>query len=115
MLGMKEVPTIVADDLSDEQVKAFRIADNKVGELSFWEGDLLDLELSMIDMDMEQFGFEELEALEEQVIELQERGLVPYTKAHYLITVDINYHDEIIDIIKSLEGKRGVEIVSTSN
>ena len=32
-LGLKEVPTIIADDLTPEQIKAFRLADNKVGEI----------------------------------------------------------------------------------
>lgn len=31
-LGLNEVPVIVADDLTDEQIKAFRLADNKTGE-----------------------------------------------------------------------------------
>ena len=31
-LGMPEIPCIVADDLTEEQIKAFRLADNKVGE-----------------------------------------------------------------------------------
>lgn len=36
-LKMKEVPVIKADDLTEEQVKAFRIADNKTGELAEWD------------------------------------------------------------------------------
>lgn len=35
-LGLSEIPCIVADDLTDEQIKAFRLADNKVGEFSDW-------------------------------------------------------------------------------
>jgi ParB family transcriptional regulator, chromosome partitioning protein len=57
-LGLKEVPCIIADDLSDEQIKAFRLADNKVSEIAEWDLELLDNELSEIDLDMEQFGFE---------------------------------------------------------
>ena len=57
-LGIKEVPCIMADDLTDEQVKAFRLADNKVGEIAEWDLELLDLELIDIDMDMIEFGFE---------------------------------------------------------
>ena len=57
-LGMKEVPCVRADDLSDEQIKAFRLADNKVGELADWDFEALDIELDGIaDIDMEQFGF----------------------------------------------------------
>lgn len=57
-LGIKEVPCIRADDLTDEQIKAFRLADNKVSEVSEWDFDALDIELDGIDIDMEQFGFE---------------------------------------------------------
>lgn len=58
-LRMKEIPCIVADDLSDEQIKAFRLADNKVGELAEWDFDLLSDELSGIfNIDMAEFGFD---------------------------------------------------------
>lgn len=57
-LGLKTVPCIVADDLTPEQVRAFRLADNKVGELAGWDFEKLDLELEEIDLDMSQFGFE---------------------------------------------------------
>jgi hypothetical protein len=56
-LKMKEVPVIVASDLTEEQAKAYRLADNKVGERSMWDFDLLDGELLDISLDMEQFGF----------------------------------------------------------
>lgn len=57
-LGLDEVPVLVADQLSDEQVKAYRLADNKVGELADWDFETLDGELSGItDIDMEDFGF----------------------------------------------------------
>lgn len=58
-LGLEEVPCIVADDLTNEQVKAFRLADNKVSELANWDYDKLDLEINdIIDLDMVDFGFE---------------------------------------------------------
>lgn len=56
---MDVVPCIIADDLSDEQVKAFRLADNKVGEVATWKDDVLSFELAdIIDIDMTNFGFE---------------------------------------------------------
>ena len=62
-LGLKQVPVIVADDLTPEQVKAFRLADNKTGELAEWDLDKLDIELGEIqDLDMNDFGFDEIEA-----------------------------------------------------
>ena len=47
-LGLKEAPVIVANDLSDEQVKALRLADNKTAEAADWDLDLLDQEISDI-------------------------------------------------------------------
>ena len=63
-LKMKTVPVIIADDLTPEQVKAFRLADNKVGELAGWDFEKLDLELAEIDLDMSQFGFGDEEEFE---------------------------------------------------
>lgn len=70
-LGFKSVPCIIADDLTDEQIKAFRLADNKVSEKAEWDLDLLDSEIEGIfDIDMTDFGFEleseELEAEEDE-------------------------------------------------
>ena len=57
-LKLKEIPCIIADDLTEEQIKAFRLADNKVGELAEWDLDMLDIGLDEItEIDMEQFGF----------------------------------------------------------
>jgi len=62
-LGLKEVPVILADDLTEDQIKAFRIADNKVGEKAGWDLDKLKLELEDIDLniDMTEFGFGDFE------------------------------------------------------
>ena len=60
-LGLAAVPVIVADDLTPEQVKAFRLADNKTGEFADWDFGKLDTELAEladIDFDMERFGFD---------------------------------------------------------
>lgn len=61
-LDMKEVPVIYADDLTEEQIKAFRLADNKVAEKSMWNYSKLDEELdSILDIDMSMFNFENIE------------------------------------------------------
>ena len=58
-LGMKEIPCIYADDLTDEQIKAFRLADNKVAEVAEWDFDILGEELDgILDIDMSDFGFD---------------------------------------------------------
>ena len=56
-LGLLEVPVVVADDLTPEQVNALRLADNKVAE-SPWDDALVFEELQDITLDMEQFGFD---------------------------------------------------------
>lgn len=62
-LGFTEVPIIVADDLTDEQVKAYRIADNKSAEKSYWDEFLLKDEIDELDglFDFQDFGFEDWE------------------------------------------------------
>ena len=66
LLKLESVPCIVADDLTDEQIKAFRLADNKVSELATWDFEALDKELKDLedmdlDFDMSDFGFESSE------------------------------------------------------
>ena len=59
-LGLESVPCIVAEDLTPEQIKAFRLADNKTAELASWDFALLDTELADLQglsFDMNEFGF----------------------------------------------------------
>lgn len=68
-LGLDVVPCVVADDLTEEQIKAYRLADNKVAELAEWDIDLLGEELDGIfDIDMSDFGFDLSEEEEETEI-----------------------------------------------
>ena len=60
MLGMETVPCVMADDLTPEQVQAYRLADNKTAEMADWDFELLEQELNDIDpamFDMADFGF----------------------------------------------------------
>ena len=65
-IGLEKVPCIKADDLTPEQLKAFRLADNKVGELATWdfaklEEELTELDSLDLDFDMSEFGFDDSE------------------------------------------------------
>lgn len=51
-LGLKEIPCIIADDLTEEQIKAFRLADNKVSDYSIWDNKKLLQELEVIGFDI---------------------------------------------------------------
>lgn len=68
-LGMSEVPVVKADDLTDEQIKALRLADNKTNE-SEWDFSLLSAEIEdILDIDMTKFGFELSEEEEPEIVE----------------------------------------------
>lgn len=60
-LGMATVPCVVADDLTPEQVRAFRLADNKTAELATWDYGLLSNEIVDLEQsfDMSAFGFQD--------------------------------------------------------
>lgn len=73
-LGLTEVPVVYAVNLTDEQVKAYRLADNKTAEFAEWDADLLAgelLELTTLDFDMVQFGFEAPAEAEEDSFDLE--------------------------------------------
>lgn len=66
LAGLKEVPYIVATDLTPEQVKAYRIADNKLAELAVWDEDALREELYSLqdaEFDLEVMGFTEMDLM----------------------------------------------------
>lgn len=64
-LGLEKVPVITADDLTEEQVKAYRLADNKTAEIADWDFEKLDEELNkIVDIDMSDFGFESINVLD---------------------------------------------------
>ena len=48
-LGLEKIPAIIADDLTEEQIRAFRLADNKTAELAEWDFERLEQELAAID------------------------------------------------------------------
>lgn len=90
LLGLETVPCIIASDLTPEKIKAFRLADNKVGELAEWDFEKLEQELAELtafDVDMTLFGFDESifedsvedagDELDENRESLQERFIVP--------------------------------------
>lgn len=59
-LGLESVPCIIADDLTPEQIKAFRLIDNKTAELASWDFDLLKENFTDIASDLSNFGFDDL-------------------------------------------------------
>ena len=75
--GLKQVPTVCLEDLTEEQIKAYRLVDNKLNE-SEWDNDLLKQSLEEIEeMNMEVFGFT-IDKLEDESIEVEPE--VPFTE-----------------------------------
>ena len=85
-LNIENLPCLIADDLDDKQIKAFRLADNKVSEFSDWNFELLNQELAKLtDFSMSDFGFESLEnidfvedVVEDEVLEIPEEPKAKY-------------------------------------
>ncbi len=98
MIGLETVPCVVADDLTPEQIKAFRLADNKVAEYSEWDLAKLDLELMNLDeMDMYLFGFDSEEESDPAKAEhkrmLESMELKAFEHYDYLVFVFDNQMD----------------------
>lgn len=77
IIGLKKVPIHQAIDLSDAQKKAFRIADNKIGEFADWDKDLLSKEfqaLAEMDFDLTStaFDYDSIEKITSDIIEFDE-------------------------------------------
>ena len=122
-LGITEVPCVIADDLTEDQIKAFRLADNKTSELAEWDLDKLSEELKFIEMDMSQFGFEDLEqeldreVLEDEFDENEAVSENPYSRKgdifilgnHKLMCGDSTIND---DVKKLVNGKQ-VDMIFT--
>ena len=92
-IGLKEIPCVIADDLSPAQIKAFRIADNKVSEYAEWNEDLLKLELEQLeemDFDLDELNIdysdfdldigEDIEEIEPEEVEVPEVPEEPKAK-----------------------------------
>lgn len=122
-LGLSEVPCLIASDLTDEQIAAYRLADNKTNELATWDFEKLKTELeSIFDIDMSQFGFEELEASLDDIKddEFDEEGAIcetPYSKKgdifilgnHRLMVGDSTLKDDVDKLCED----RSVDLVLT--
>lgn len=99
-LKLKTVPIVVADQLSDEKVKAYRLADNKTHDLSDWDDNLLDEELEgILNIDMEQFGFEDEE------IEEDEKDISDSIKEVYQVVINCKDEEDLESTYNQLDSE----------
>lgn len=103
-LGLKTVPVVVADELSDDKVKAYRLADNKTGEMAEWDFDKLFEEISSVeDIDMSEFGFD-LNFDEEEEPDLSdEKQETPETT--FALNVVLGDEEEQIELYEKLKAE----------
>jgi len=112
-LGIEEVPCVVADDLTEEQIKSFRLVDNRTGELSDWDFYKLEQELSEIVMDMTPFTFEEEESTtssntgSNSEISFDDLG----NESNLVLTYTHEDYMEVIELISGLSEGRSNENV----
>ena len=111
-LGIEEVPCIIADDLTEEQIKAFRLVDNKVAERATWNDDLLEIELNdILNINMQDFGFDLLKDIEELVNPYSQKVNIP----QYEITGECPDISELVDDIKTKELIREIQESNVSD
>lgn len=102
--GLKEVPTLCLDDLTPEQIKAYRLADNKLNE-SEWDLSLLDGEIKLLsdDIDMSLFGFDTDMLNDDEIEKQMEREVKFRTKEKHLVIVPCKSERETIKVQKEIE------------
>ena len=80
-INLETVPCVKADDLTDEQIRAYRLADNKISEFSQWDDKLLSDELdALMDFDMSDFGFFDDDEEDEEAAEEELKPEVEFTE-----------------------------------
>lgn len=101
--GLKEVPTVCLDELTEEQIKAYRLVDNKLNE-SEWDFGLLDEELENLteDIDMSLFGFD-VDLTDEELELEMEREVKFRTKEKHLVIVPCKSEKETKQVQKEIE------------
>lgn len=109
-IGLKEFPCVIAYNLNEEQVNAYRLADNKTGEFAEWDEEKLDEELAKIlNIDMEQFGFEFDDEEEVKDDKYTMKVNIPQyevtgEKPNFADMLDSNKADSLIDEIENADG-----------
>lgn len=108
-LGITEVPCIVADDLTEDQIKAFRIADNKVAEYATWDEEKLSEELSDIMVDMTNFGDDLFSDDDTMDVELDDEEDNPYSQKKHVPQYEPT--GDFVDIMDLIDDEKTNELI----
>lgn len=105
-LGYKEVPVVVASNLNKEQVRAYRLADNKTGELADWDLSLLDEEFeAIIDIDMSDYGFN-FDDTEVDDIDVSDKDLSETFNEKYELKVTCDNESQLEELYNELTERK---------
>lgn len=115
-LGIAKLPCVRLDHLSADEMRAYVIAHNSLNLETGFDDMKLMRELRDLQntFNFDDYGIK-LEQYDEQLTSLQKTFLKPYNKVHYLISLDVNLNDKVIELIKALQNIEGVEIESSLN
>lgn len=114
-LGIKKLPCVRLDHLTKDEQQAYVIAHNSLNLETRFDDGMLFQELKKLQaFNFMDFGVD-VDKYLKTCIRVQKRLLKPIKKVHYLISLDINKNDQMINIIEKIEKIEGVEIESTAN
>ena len=115
LLGMDALPCVRLDHLSPEEQRAYVIAHNALCMETGFDDATLFAELEAL----QSYDFAEYGVDTEKYIAtlegLQKKELAPIHRAHYLISVDVNHNDRIIDLVAAMRSMEGMEVRATCN
>ena len=99
-LGLKSVPCVVASDLTDDEISAYRIADNKTAEFADWDFSKLEIELAAIDLDMSVFGEFDFSDTLDSHVDIKELN---YSEKYGVVIdcVDESEQQKVFDFVRS--------------
>ncbi len=114
-LGLTTLPCVRLDHLSTEEQKAYIIAHNSLCLETGFDESALFVELEKLkNYDFADYGLN-TDKFITTLETLQRKDLAPIRRAHYLISINVNYNDSIIDIIAKLRNMEGVEVRASCN
>lgn len=113
---MTELPCVRLDHLSKDEMRAYVIAHNSLNLETGFDDMKLMRELRELQnaFDFGDYGIK-LEQFDEKLTGLKKSFLKPYNKVHYLISLDVNINDKVIELINALQRVEGVEVESSLN
>lgn len=115
ILGLKKLPCIRLDHMTLEEQQAYIIAHNSTNlETGFDDGILFKELKNLQNFNFTDYGID-IDKYLKTCVRVQRRLLKPIKKVHYLISLDINKNDQILNLISEIKKIEGVEIESTAN